>query len=182
MSKLQFLLHSIRDFKTIGSVTPSSRFLVHALVAPVERTKAKCIVELGAGEGCVTRVLQNKVGDDCLILSFELHETLLKPSVHYKKNVKLVHDDAENIDEHLKRHGVESVDYVISSLPLAQIPDEKIERILKNVTGRLAPHGLYVQYQYSLLSRKILKKHFREVRVRFVPLNIFPAFVYICKK
>ncbi len=182
MSKLQFLLHSIRDFKTIGSVTPSGKYLVNALVTPIDPKKAKCIVELGAGEGCVTRVLQKKVSDDCLILSFELHETLLKPSGHYKKNVKLVHDDAENIEEHLAKHGVESIDYVISSLPLAQIPDEKINRILKKVTGKLAPDGLYVQYQYSLLSKKLLKKHFREMRIRFVPLNVFPAFVYICKK
>ena len=182
MSKLSFFLHSIRDFKTIGSVTPSSRFLVKALLDPIDASKAECVVEFGAGEGCVTRELQKKVADTCTILSFEIHETLLKPSQTYKKNVFLIHDDVENINLYMVKHRIDSVDYIISSLPLAQIPEEKVERILKQAKEKLVPDGLYVQYQYSLISRKLLRRHFSEVRIRFVPFNVFPAFVYICKK
>jgi phospholipid N-methyltransferase len=182
MSKLRFFLHSIRDFKTIGSVTPSGKYLVDALIAPIDPKNARCIVELGAGEGCVTRELQKKVSDDCIILSFEIHETLLRPSDAYKKNVILIHDDAENIKKHLDLHNIKSIDYVISSLPLAQIPKEKVAKILASVKELLEPHGSYVQYQYSLLSKKTIGKHFKNIRVKFVPFNIFPAFVYICKK
>lgn len=62
------------------------------------------------------------------------------------------------------------------------IPDDVVHRILTNSDNALAENGKYIQFQYSLNAKKKLQSYFSEVKINFTPLNIPPAFVYICSK
>ena len=61
-------LNLIRSFKTSGTITPSSKVLIKTLLAPIDFTSARCIIELGPGTGCVTR----SIGTNAHRLRFDL--------------------------------------------------------------------------------------------------------------
>jgi phospholipid N-methyltransferase len=105
-------------------------------------------------------------------------EALRKKIDH--KNVHLKHGSATEISNYLKELGLEKADLIISSLPLAVIPSEIRQLILSEVKTHLNNQGQFVQFQYSLQSRRALKKIFSSVELNYTPLNFPPAFVYTC--
>ncbi len=93
----------------------------------------------------------------------------------------LIHDSAEKISEYLAQHGVTKADAIVSSLPLANFPGELKERILTESKAAMDENSIYVQFQYSLNAKKIIKDIFRSVNITFTAVNFPPAFVYTCR-
>jgi phospholipid N-methyltransferase len=113
-------------------------------------------------------------------LAFELNDHFLKElSLLENEKVEIINSDALNLLTYVKK---ESVDVVISSLPLANFPDILKIDILQQCYDALKPNGLFIQFQYSLIDYKLLKKRFSLVERKFTPLNIPPAFIYVCRK
>ena len=184
INKRLFFRKFIENPRRTGSIVQSSPFLVREMVKPVDFKKAKVIVEFGAGTGVITKKILKKMNPNSLLLCFEVENSLCQ---ELKKRVKderliVISDGAEKLDHYLREHKIDKVDYVISGLPLVVLPKEKVEAILDQVLKNLKKDGQFVQFQYSLTSRKKFKKMFSKVRVCFTLLNIPPAFVYICRK
>ena len=87
----------------------------------------------------------------------------------------------------LLRFGVHggSVDCIISTLPWSSL---KLEELLRNeVLSLLKVGGIFIQYMHTvsvlkgILLRPILKRHFRQIDLELVFLNIPPALVYTCR-
>jgi phospholipid N-methyltransferase len=76
--------------------------------------------------------------------------------------------------------GIEKVDYLISSLPLAILPKADLDVLFKKIPQYLINDGNFVQYQYSLNKYKFLKSVFNSVKLDFTPINLPPAFIYRC--
>ncbi len=181
--KLIDSLTHIRNLKTSGTVTPSSRVLINRLLAPIDFKKSRYIVELGAGNGCVTRALLERMDENCVLLCFEVNEkfatslrTLTDP------RVKIFNVCASSLRTVLNHLGVDKVDYVVSSLPLALIDNDLVSHILNNVNDNLHQGGRFLQYQYSLKNYSDVKPVFSDVKLRFTLRNMPPAFVYECRK
>ena len=66
-------INLMRNIKTTGTITPSSRVLIKHLLSPVDFNTARCIVELGPGNGCITRALLQRMHADSTLLCFELN-------------------------------------------------------------------------------------------------------------
>lgn len=181
-TKAKFLFHALKDFTTVGSFMPSQKYLVKNLTAPINSARAKYIVELGAGEGCVTRGIIKKMSPKSKLLSFEINPDLIRLYKPSNKNVIMINDDVKNFEEYMKKYKIKEIDYVVSSLPLAQIRKKEVIELLEKVSRNLNKNGKFIQYQYSLKSLKHLKNNFSHVDVKFTPLNFPPAFVYVCKK
>ena len=177
-----FILNAIKNPKVTGTLLPSQKFLIKKLTAPIRKDECKYILELGAGNGCVTKEILKKINKNCILLSFEINEKLTRKYRFRKKNLIVINDDVENMQKYLKKYKIKKIDCIISSLPLAQIKKKKVLKILLNVNKYLKKEGLYVQYQYSLMSLKKLKSVFKKVDIKFTLLNLPPAFIYICKK
>lgn len=79
-----------------------------------------------------------------------------------------------------EEEGLDGVDAVVSSLPLALMNDEMVDQIVASASENLRPGGKFIQYQYSLKHLPTLNRHFGDVQVGFVPYNIPPAFVFEC--
>ena len=177
----RFIREFFRDSKQVGSVAPSSRMLQRKMVSKVDFQSAKCIVELGAGEGCITREIIRRMGKDTQLLSFELHEGFVQDYLHFDDpRVHIINDSAEHIGKYLAQHGFEHADYILSSLPLTNFPKPLKEAIIDEAIRSLGPGGIYMQYQYSTSAFKLLKSKFSKVKMGFTPINIPPAFVYTC--
>ena len=97
-TSLSFLKESIRNIRTTGSVVRSSRFLVREMLKPVDFKQAKVIVELGAGDGVLTREILKKMHANARLLCFEINPEFCKILNEIKdKRLILIEDSAENI-------------------------------------------------------------------------------------
>jgi len=151
------------------------------MVAPVNFNEAKCIVEFGPGEGCITREIVKRLGPDTHLFVFEMHQEFVDEFLHFDNpNVHVINDSAEHLGKYLNEYGFDSTDYIISSLPLTNFPVALKEKILNGVLDFLSADGIYMQYQYSTTALKLLKRKFRKVKMGFTAINLPPAFVYTC--
>jgi phosphatidylethanolamine/phosphatidyl-N-methylethanolamine N-methyltransferase len=182
--KKSFLKQFWQEKKMVGSMVPSSKYLAKKMLSPINFNDAKVIIELGPGTGVFTQKIIENMRTDATLLVFELNDQFFEilknnfsdPRVHF------IHDSAEKIEEYMQLHHLEQADVVVSSLPLANFPKKLRDAILNASNKALKPVGQYIQFQYSLQSKKQLKKTFKEVQIGFTPLNFPPAFVYSCKK
>ena len=173
----------IKNIRTTGTITPSSNVLIKRLLKPIDFDSARCIVELGPGNGCVTETLLQRMHPDCKLICLEL-------DTGFATQLKLIEDPrihvynacASSIRTILDELGFKEVDYFVSSLPLSLIDDEIVQDILKNVGSNLREGGRFLQYQYSLANYQDMKPLFRDVKLRFTLRNMPPAFVYDCVK
>ncbi|MGB1102205.1 MAG: class I SAM-dependent methyltransferase [Crocinitomicaceae bacterium] len=179
--KSKFLKTFFSERKQVGAVAPSSRFLVKKMCDKIDFDSARNIIELGPGTGVFTEELIKRAHPDCRIFVIELNEEFydfLKKRFKDKR-VILLRESADQLDEIIKRHGVEKVDAILSSLPLAVIPEQIKKRIIIKAYDVLRKGGVFVQYQYSLNAKKLLEMKFGKLKMGFVTINIPPAFVYL---
>jgi phospholipid N-methyltransferase len=183
-SKIKFFQEAVKNIKTLGTVAPSSRFLSKRMLKEIDFTKAEVLVELGPGNGAITKYILNNLASNAILICFEINDNFycqLKELKHPQLVVLKV--SAEKILFELKKLKIDKVNYIISSLPLAIIPEEISDVILEKSFEALHINGTYIQYQYSLSYFKKLKEVFKEsISLGFEPLNIPPAFIYRCKK
>lgn len=181
---LLFFSTFLRYPKQIGSLVPSSKFLIDSLLEDIDFENAKCIVEYGSGTGRVTREILKRARKDAKIICFEINRKFYKylSSSIKDKRVALINDSAENIKKHLKKLGIEKADYIVSGLPFSNLSDRKKCIIIEETKNTLKSNGKFVVYQFFTKFSKYLHNYFSKISMRFTPLNIPPCFVYVCEK
>jgi phospholipid N-methyltransferase len=182
--KRSFIKQFWKEKKMVGAMAPSSRFLAQKMLQHIDFKEARVLIELGPGTGVFTDRILEKMHPDAKLLVFELNDNFcnaLKKRITDPRAV-IIHDSAEKIEEYLEKYALGKADVVISSLPLANFPAALRQSILDASHRSLKNVGKYVQFQYSLQSKKHIKNTFDEVNIDFTPLNFPPAFVYTCKK
>jgi len=176
MSKSNHTWEAFKNMKQIGSITNSSGFLARKMTKHIDFSKKLSILELGAGNGAITKEILANLNNSSELHSYEIHKT-------FAEDLEKINDARltvcnENVTE-LSKLNDNSYDVVISSLPLAIFDKVFKKEIFQNVQDKLKPDGLFVQYQYSLLDLRGIEKSFKEkCKLGFCLLNIPPAFVY----
>lgn len=184
MSKKTFLSQFLQRGNKVGAVAPSSRFLAAKMLKNIPFEDCKTIVEFGPGTGAFTGNIQERMPEGCKLLIIELNEAFYT-DLHKKfsnENTEVIQGSATDIAEILSARNIKYADCIISSLPLAIFDESLREHILSAAHCSLAPGGHFVQFQYSLQSKKAIQQHFSNLTLDFTPLNFPPAFVYRCKK
>lgn len=180
MNNLKFLKGFLKNWKEVGSVIPSSRFLAKKMMAPIDFKKAKVIVELGPGLGCITRKILKMMRADAKLIIFETNQDFCRELRKNKdERITVFNISALDMVYHLKEI---KADYVVSGIPLSTLSDNSRSLLLKAIKNILSDGGVYVQFQYSLGAYKKLKMIFGKVILNFTFLNAPPAFVYQCVK
>lgn len=182
--KFNFFKEAVKNYKTSGTIVPSSRFLANKMLEDIDFCKAKVIVELGPGNGAITRHILEKLAPQTTLVCFEINDAFYEELQNIEHSQLVVlKKSAEKVVEVLQQLGFNNADYIISSLPLTIIPKEISNSILQASYKVLKESGLFLQYQYSLTYYKKLKTVFGEnITLNFEPLNFPPAFVYKCAK
>ena len=181
-AKSNFIKQFFKDKKMVGAVAPSTRFLGEKMVANIDFSKDRLFVELGPGTGVFTDIILAKMTPDSKLLVFELNDNFCQ---RLKKRItdpraEIIHDSAEFISKYLPKDT--KVDTVISSLPLMVFPEELRLSVVKEASEVIKKNGKYIQFQYSLQSKKLLEATYKSVSVKFTMKNFPPAFVYTCLK
>ena len=170
--------------RSTGSVTPSSRFLCRSVVSNIDPTQASVVVELGPGDGVITRYLLDRLDLHCKLIIFEINEVFIDHINAQFDDPRLIviHDSAENMGVHFDQLQIEKVDYIVSGIPFVMLPDTLVESIVKTCRDWLKPGGLFIQFHYSPLLIGLYKRVFGNIDVSIVPLNFPPALVIKCRK
>lgn len=167
---------TIQFWRETGYGLGSSKYLVRKIIAVADIQDAKIIVELGAGEWQVTdSLLQKKSTGTRLIIIENDHERYLTLQSKYGNLCEVHEISAAHLDTILKKN---SVDIVISTLPLGSISHPWVGHILSAVELILKQWGKFVQFQYALQNLSDVKKHFVVDRIYFELRNFWPAFIY----
>lgn len=151
----------------------------------VDFKHAKVIVELGPGTGVITREIIKEMLPSCKLLIFELHRPFyeeLKKEFAKNDQVILVHDSAEFLEKHLEAFHLGKVDAVVSSLPLANFKKSLLNNLISAVKESLEHDGKFIQFQYTLKTKKLLNEYFPIIQTSFTSRNLPPAFIYTCSK
>lgn len=182
--KFNFFKEAVKNYKTSGTIVPSSRFLAERMIRKIDFSTTKVIVELGPGNGAITEYVLKKIAPETTLICFEINDAFFNELKKIKHPQLIVlKSSATNITKELHKLGITEADHIISSLPLTIIPKEISTTILKDSYNVLKTNGLFMQYQYSLTYLSKLKSVFdKGVSLHFEPLNFPPAFVYSCKK
>jgi len=179
-----FFAQSISKLREIGSFVPSSRFLVSSMCDQIDFKSASLVVELGPGTGAVTRLMLSKMPEHSRLVCIELNPAFSEQLSREfcDTRARIIQGSAADLSQHLQSHGGLKADYIVSSLPLYNIPTRVKMRILHACQANLKVGGQFIQYQYSIADKKIVQRHFCDMKTDFVLMNFPPAFVYTCTK
>jgi len=178
MNNWSFFREAVKSFRTTGSIAASSPALVKKLVEPLPAGRPLSIVELGPGDGCITRAILAKVHPESRVTAFEINTSFVeKLAMIDDRRLEILSVGADQLTDYFTEA---SVDFVVSSLPLSMIPKDIKEKILRQSQSVLKQEGQFLQFQYALQDYVLLKDHFQRVSVSFTMANLPPAFIYSC--
>ncbi len=168
-----------------GMLVTSTGFLANAMLRDIDFSRPLKILEMGSGKGPMTREILRRMSSDSTLDICEIKadynpwiERLMQ--AHPDKQATLYNECATDFLEPEDRQ----YDVIISSLPLRTFERADggafMNRVLECFRNRLRENGVYAQYQYFMSNKDDIERVFdRPVdRIRFVPLNLPPAFVY----
>ncbi len=166
----------------LGSLIPSSRFLIERLLREINWDQARVIVEYGPGVGTFTGEILRLMRPDAVLIAVETNlefVSFLRRSFHDAR-LRVVHASADDVERVLAERGLSRADYVISGIPLSTIPDDVRLGILRSTHRVLLPGGELLIYQFSPKVLPDLRRVFSRVTRSFEPLNILPAQIFYC--
>jgi phospholipid N-methyltransferase len=180
---LLFARNFFRHPRMLGSIVPSSRFLIKQLLQPIDWNEARVIVEYGPGVGCITAEILRRMRPDAILIAIEVNPDFVAylRSAFTDERLHVIEASAESVDEILARHGRGKANYIISGIPFSTIPAEVRERIIRKTAESLAPAGAFLVFQFSTRVLEDLQRIFRYVRRQFEPLNVLPAHLFFCQ-
>ena len=180
----QVLLFARNFFKhprMLGSLIPSSRFLIDEILGEIDFARARVIVEYGPGVGTITRHLLRRMRPDARLVAIEMNDDFVSylqgvadPRLH------VAHGSAADVAAELARLGLDRADYVISGIPFSTMPVEVRTAIVRATRDALHPDGRFLVYQFSREVESYLEREFTHVKRDFEPLNILPAQLWYC--
>ena len=178
MNNWNFFREALKNFRSTGAIARASPVLIKHLIAAIPEDMPLTVLELGPGEGCVTRALLRRLDANSTLTAFEINDSFVaRLQCIDDPRLSVLHIGADRLDDHFPP---DSVDFVVSSLPLSMIDQAVKERIIRQSQRVLKPSGRFLQYQYALQDYSLLKDSFSQVSVSFTLANLPPAFVYSC--
>lgn len=177
-----FTRNFFRSPAMLGSVVPSSPFLVNDMMKQVNWARARVLVEFGPGVGTFTRQILKRMRPDAVVIAIELNTDFVEylrreiadPRLH------VVHGSAANVRSILAEQGLDGADCIISGLPYKNMSDALRRQILDESRLALNAEGSVVLFQYTRALQPYLESSFSSVTRNFQPLNILPAMIFHC--
>jgi phospholipid N-methyltransferase len=167
----------------LGSLIPSSRFLVNHLLAEVNWSRARVFLEYGPGVGTFTTEILRRMHPEATLVALETNTDFVR---FLKGNVRderlhVIHRSAAEADEALRGLRLGRADYVISGIPYTTMPPQLRETILRKTHSLLDPEGAFLVYQFTRAVLPYLQQVFGSVHQEFEPLNVMPARLFYCR-
>jgi phospholipid N-methyltransferase len=180
--RLLFAKNFLQHPMMLGSLIPSSRFLVDRLLNKVDWARARTVVEYGPGVGTITSRILARLQPGARLVVFEMNEDFVAYLLRSLPDPRLhvVHGSAERVQKELDRLKLAGADYIISGIPYTTMPPSLRETIMRESRAALNPGGAVLVYQFTRAVLPYLRSHFHQVSQDFEPRNILPARLFYC--
>jgi phospholipid N-methyltransferase len=177
-----FALNFFKQPAMLGSLIPSSRFLVNDVLNQVDWDKARVIVEYGPGVGTITQEILKRMRPDAVLLALELNEDFVSFLQEEIMDARFhaVHASASDVRKVLAKLALPYADYIISGIPYSTMPHAVRREVMQESRQVLHPEGALLVYQFTNTVLPYLKSSFSSVRQGFQFLNILPARIFYC--
>lgn len=171
MNTLSFLRESLKHPMQIGSLIQTSKYVGKKMVKHLNSgTK---VLEFGAGAGNITRQILKQLPADGQLVCFEINPNFCDSLRAIKDDrLTVINDDASNFENY-----VDEVDCIISALPLNLLKKTKRDEII----AKSRKSKIFVQIQYTPFLAGKMRHYFEDVKIKFAPFNLPPAFIYVCQ-
>ncbi len=165
----------------ISSAVPSSRSMVESVLSRIDFDRPATIVELGAGTGPITDVVNGLLRPHHRFVAIEQDADFCEILRRRFPETPLIQADASCVGEPLRKLGIEKVDYVLSGLPTPNLPPRAQVRLWRWLQEALTPDGLFIQITVApLVYRGFYHRLFEDVQYKMVWMNVPPGGVYWC--
>jgi phospholipid N-methyltransferase len=166
----------------LGSVIPSSPFLVKNLMGRIDWGRARVLIEFGPGVGTITREVLKRMRPDAVLLVIELNQEFVQylGTTISDPRLRVVHGSAAHVRRILSEHGLARADYIISSIPYSLLPESLRKEIVHESRHALKAQGSLLVFQYNRTLLPYLKSSFGSVKQNFQLFNILPALIFQC--
>jgi phospholipid N-methyltransferase len=167
----------------LGSLIPSSRFLVNKVLSEVDWRRARVFLEYGPGVGTFTAEILRRMRPDAVLVVLETNTDFVRYLRRRFNDDRLhvVHGSAAEADAVLAGLGLERADYVLSGIPYTTMPAELRATILRKTHSVLHTSGAFLVYQFTRSVLPYLREVFTLVHQDFEPLNVMPARLFYCR-
>jgi len=178
MSRLKFFLEALKNFREVGTVTRSGNSLSKKMASFITK-EDKYILELGAGDGAITKRILENMHPEGILLSFEINPNMF----NQLKNIEdsrffPINDSAENMELYMQKHKIEAFDSIASAIPYIVLPESLALKILNLCKKNLKTGKSYMQVHYAKTKVDLYKGVFGNLETYFVLFNIPPAYAF----
>ena len=188
---MDHLAEFLRTPREIGTVVPSSKSLVSAMVEWIDWDNTNVAVEYGPGKGVMTGEVLKRLSPGANFFAIELNALFAAAFRENFPDVALYEESVENIASICDRQGVSQLDSVISSLPWATFSEEQQELYLDEMLKKMRTGAQFATFAYivglPLASGRAFRRRLDErfasvVTSETVWKNFPPAIIYRCRK
>jgi phospholipid N-methyltransferase len=179
---LLFASNFLRHPHMLGSVIPSSRFLVNQVLKPIEWERARVLVEYGPGVGSFTGEILRRMRSDARLVAIETNRDFVRflRAQLPDERLNVVHDSAAAVQTVLQHLALPKADYIISGIPLGSMREAVRADIVAKSRAALEPGGAFLVYQFTARVLPALRRTFGDVRHSFELYNLPPAQLFVC--
>jgi phospholipid N-methyltransferase len=179
---LLFAGNFLRHPRMLGSIIPSSRFLIKQVLEPIAWERARVIVEYGPGVGNITAEILRHMRPDGHLVAIETNRDFVQylQSAFRDPRLHVVHGSAADVNTILQQLGFGAASYIISGIPFSTMPESLRTDIVRKSRVALEPGGAFLVYQFSSRVLPDLQRTFEVVKRGFQPLNVLPAHLFVC--
>lgn len=170
----------LRNPVMVGSIIPSSRFTINRMLSRVNWDECELFVEYGPGVGTFCRPVLDRLRRDGMLIVIDtnpLYIDYLRATITDSRFVAVL-GSAADVEDIVRAHGYQRVDYVLSGLPFSTLPDGVGPAIAESTWDVLRPGGAFLVYQFTPKARDFMARHFKRIDSGFEFWNVPPSFLY----
>lgn len=167
--------------KTTWAVWKLSNSVSKDITSQINRGSIKTVVEFWPGWGNITQEILSKLWCDWKLTCFEINEKDFKPYLDNIQDHRLIihYTSCEDINKYFKEN---SVDLIISTIPLSLIDNSILNNIFNRSHTILKSWGIFINANYSTYGKKFMSPLFEKVSSRRNLKNLPPVCILTWNK
>lgn len=182
--RIEFLKGFLRNPKEVGSLIPSSRFLMRRVLECGDFAKARVVVELGPGTGVFTREILRRMRPDGKLVAVEINPSFVDMlrRAYRDPRLFLYEGSAADLEKALIEAGVARADLVVSGIPFSTLARRTREATLEAARRVLRPGGYFLAYQFRSHVRRFADPVFGPGVTHREFWNLPPMRIYVWRR